>query len=207
MLQLKFLLSFLAAATLTSAAPCNHTNTGTTASAVKAAKAVYFITNEAKNAVIALKVNADGTLSEGSTTLTGGQGASGIDGAKNSTAAPDALFSQSAVKADGKVITPPDPFPPQSPPLTNFLQKTDARCSKRRLQHRLALQDLRQVGNNANLHRRPGIQLRRLPQHRHPLDQEIARVRGQLGRQSRRGLLPHLQSRSRPALAIPARHL
>jgi hypothetical protein len=65
------------------------------------AKAVYFITNAAKNSVVALKVNTDGTLSDGSITSTGGAGKSGIeDGAP---AAPDALFSQGAVKTAGSV--------------------------------------------------------------------------------------------------------
>ncbi|KAI9719047.1 MAG: hypothetical protein M1812_003677 [Candelaria pacifica] len=37
-------------------------------------KAVYVLTNDAQNAVLAMKVNGDGTLSEGTTTSTGGQG-------------------------------------------------------------------------------------------------------------------------------------
>jgi len=66
-------------------------------------KAVYFLTNDAKNAVVAMKVNADGTLADGSITETGGAGANGIDGAKNAPAAPDALFSQSALRVVGNV--------------------------------------------------------------------------------------------------------
>lgn len=108
MLHFKTLLSFLVITALSRAAPCNHTASGTAAAAVKSAKAVYLITNDVQNAIVALTVNADGTLSKGSTTLTGGQGASGIDGAKNATAGPDALFSQSAIKVDGNV---PTPFP------------------------------------------------------------------------------------------------
>lgn len=73
----------------------------------KNAKAVYFLTNEPKNAVVALRVHTDGTLSEGSITLTGGSGARGIDGMANNTAAgPDALDSQSALKAEGRVSLP-----------------------------------------------------------------------------------------------------
>lgn len=67
------------------------------------AKAVYFLTNEAKNSVVALKVHANGTLSDGSITLTGGSGASGIESNNNATAGPDSLFSQSALKAEGNV--------------------------------------------------------------------------------------------------------
>lgn len=155
MLQTKLIFPFLAIAALSGAAPCNHTNTGTTASAAKGAKAVYFITNEAQNAIVALKVNADGTLSEGSTTLTGGQGASGVDGAKNSTAGPDALFSQSAVKADGNV-NPPGPTPYPLP--TNFT--TVSHRSKRRFQHRLPLRYLRRLRNNPNPNRRLSLHFR-----------------------------------------------
>ena len=61
------------------------------------AKAIYFMTNAAKNAIVALKVAADGTLSDGSITATGGAGMNGVD-SKGAPAAPDALFSQGAVK-------------------------------------------------------------------------------------------------------------
>src|SRR5450432_642744 len=67
------------------------------------AKAVYFITNDACNSVVALKVTADGTLSDGSITMTGGSGMNGIDGATGNPAAPDSLFSQGAVKTTGNV--------------------------------------------------------------------------------------------------------
>lgn len=68
------------------------------------AKAIYFITNAANNSIVALKVAADGTLSDGSITATGGAGMQGIvDGAP---AAPDSLFSQGAVKVAGNVSTP-----------------------------------------------------------------------------------------------------
>jgi hypothetical protein len=65
------------------------------------AKAIYFMTNAAKNSIVALKVGADGTLSDGSITATGGAGMNGIE--KGAPAAPDALFSQGAVKVDGNV--------------------------------------------------------------------------------------------------------
>lgn len=71
---------------------------------LKTAKAIYFLSNDAINSVVALKVNADGTLSrDGSITLTGGSGASGIDAATNAPADDDVLFSQSALKAEGNV--------------------------------------------------------------------------------------------------------
>jgi hypothetical protein len=77
------------------------------ASASAGAKAVYFITNAAQNSVVALKVAADGTLSDGSITATGGAGLAGIDGSTNAPAAPDSLFSQGAVKVAGNVREDP----------------------------------------------------------------------------------------------------
>jgi hypothetical protein len=66
-------------------------------------QAVYFLTNDACNSVVALKVNCDGTLSDGSITSTGGAGGNGFDAANNKSSAPDALFSQGALKVDGNV--------------------------------------------------------------------------------------------------------
>lgn len=75
------------------------------------AKAVYFITNNAENSVVALKVGADGMLSDGSITLTGGKGGSGVD-AMGVTVPQDGLFSQGAVRVDGNVRSPPQAFFP-----------------------------------------------------------------------------------------------
>ena len=70
------------------------------------AKAIYFMTNAANNSIVALKVAADGTLSDGSITGTGGAGMNGVD-SNGAPAAPDALFSQGAVKVVGSVrVTP-----------------------------------------------------------------------------------------------------
>lgn len=66
-------------------------------------KAVYFITNDAKNAVAAVPIGDDGTLSGGSVTDTCGKGANSIDGMTNQPAAPDALVGQSAVSVAGQV--------------------------------------------------------------------------------------------------------
>lgn len=106
MLPVLFLPLVLAMMLLADAAPCNCP--GIEAGAAvgrtnKNAKAVYFLTNDAKNSVVALKVDTDGTLSDGSITLTGGSGASGIESKNNATAGPDSLFSQSALKAEGNV--------------------------------------------------------------------------------------------------------
>jgi hypothetical protein len=78
-----------AASNLTSSAPPN-------------AKAIYFLTNAANNSIVALKVGADGTLSDGSITATGGVGMSGVD-STGAPAAPDSLFSQGALKVAGNV--------------------------------------------------------------------------------------------------------
>lgn len=69
------------------------------------AKAIYLMANTAQNSVIAVPLSAKGMLNVagGSSTPTGGAGASAIDGSTNQTAAPDALFSQSSLKVAGNV--------------------------------------------------------------------------------------------------------
>lgn len=68
-------------------------------------KAVYMLSNQASNAVVAVPIAQDGTLDEagGSSTNTGGAGAAGIDGSTNAPSNPDALFSQSALTVAGTV--------------------------------------------------------------------------------------------------------
>ncbi|KAI4253524.1 MAG: hypothetical protein LQ352_003636 [Teloschistes flavicans] len=62
------------------------------------ARVLYLMTNDpAGNSIIALKVNHDGTLTDGSITPTGGKGLSCIDQRVNRISYPDGLFSQSAV--------------------------------------------------------------------------------------------------------------
>jgi hypothetical protein len=72
----------------------NHGNAATASVSSANAQAVYFMTNAAQNSIVALKVAADGTLSDGSITPTGGAGMNGIDSATGGPAAPDALFSR-----------------------------------------------------------------------------------------------------------------
>ncbi|KFY96698.1 hypothetical protein V498_02542 [Pseudogymnoascus sp. VKM F-4517 (FW-2822)] len=67
-------------------------------------KAIYFLTNEAQNAVVALPVGCDGTLSGGSVTGTGGKGSNAIDTNTSLPAAPDALGSQSALTVSGQYL-------------------------------------------------------------------------------------------------------
>jgi hypothetical protein len=72
-----------------------------------AGKAVYFITNDQKNAVGALPIGADGMLSNGTLTSTGGAGSNAVDGSNNQPAVPDALVSQSALTIAGNVCPRP----------------------------------------------------------------------------------------------------
>ncbi|RYP08267.1 hypothetical protein DL764_002001 [Monosporascus ibericus] len=67
-------------------------------------KAVYLLTNDAENAVVALPINADGTLSKGTSTKSGGKGATSINGATGELAATDALISQGALTVAGQFI-------------------------------------------------------------------------------------------------------
>ena len=66
-------------------------------------KAIYFLTNNQQNAVVALPIAADGTLSNGTVTETSGMGSNSIDGSTNSSAGPDALVGQAAVTVAGQV--------------------------------------------------------------------------------------------------------
>ncbi|KIW45490.1 uncharacterized protein PV06_03877 [Exophiala oligosperma] len=68
------------------------------------AKAIYFITNDQTNSVVALPVGADGKLSSGSVTGTGGSGSNFIDGSTGMMAGPDALDSQSSLTIAGNNI-------------------------------------------------------------------------------------------------------
>ncbi|KAK5651995.1 hypothetical protein OQA88_10898 [Cercophora sp. LCS_1] len=68
-----------------------------------AGKALYFITNDNANAVVALRVGANGLLSQGSVTPTNGAGSIALDAA-NQPATPDALVSQSALTIAGNLL-------------------------------------------------------------------------------------------------------
>jgi hypothetical protein len=57
--------------------------------------AVYLLTNTQSNSVVALSIGNNGTLSEGSSTSTGGIGSNAISSSTNQSSAPDALFAQS----------------------------------------------------------------------------------------------------------------
>lgn len=97
--KLTFLLAALAA--LTEAAPPISRNKpwqqGTTG------RAIYIITDEAENAVVALPIQSDGSLAAGTSTKTGGAGAYMINAASGQPVFPDPLSSQSALTLVGNV--------------------------------------------------------------------------------------------------------
>ncbi|KAK0639638.1 hypothetical protein B0T16DRAFT_463289 [Cercophora newfieldiana] len=66
-------------------------------------RALYFITNDETNSVVALPIGADGRLSPGTVTPTGGSGSVALN-ADNQPATPDALVSQSALAIAGNLI-------------------------------------------------------------------------------------------------------
>lgn len=67
------------------------------------ARAVYFMTNLASNAIVALPVGQDGTVSAGTMTSTGGAGGNLVDPTKGTPNGPDALGSQGSVQVVGDV--------------------------------------------------------------------------------------------------------
>ncbi|KAI1370560.1 hypothetical protein F4677DRAFT_350502 [Hypoxylon crocopeplum] len=67
-------------------------------------KAVYLLTNDAVNSVVALPIKDDGTLTAGTVTPSGGKGSNSIDGATMKPAGPDALVSQSALTIAGNYV-------------------------------------------------------------------------------------------------------
>lgn len=70
---------------------------------VKVGKAIYFLTNEAENAVVALPIGKDGMLSAGTVTKTGGAGAMSVNAMTGQPATPDPLVGQSALTVAGNV--------------------------------------------------------------------------------------------------------
>ena len=78
-------------------------------------KAIYFLTNDQNNSVVALPIAADGTLTQGTVTPTGGEGGNSIDGATGQPAAPDALVGQSALTIAGHVSRTSWAFKPTAP--------------------------------------------------------------------------------------------
>lgn len=69
---------------------------------VAVGKAIYFLTNDQTNGVVAIPIGADGTLSQGAVTETGGCGSVALN-SDNQPATPDALVGQSALTLVGDV--------------------------------------------------------------------------------------------------------
>ncbi|KAH8595468.1 hypothetical protein B0O99DRAFT_622974 [Bisporella sp. PMI_857] len=76
---------------------------GRPSGAQSARGAVYLISNAQANSVVSLAIGADGTLSKGSSTSTGGAGSNAVDAA-NLPETPDALASQSSLTVAGKFV-------------------------------------------------------------------------------------------------------
>jgi hypothetical protein len=92
-------------------------------------RAIYFLTNEATNAIVALPIGSDGMLSKGSITKTGGAGSVSIDSATKKPALTDALNSQSSLTIVKEASRPPRCSYPTHQVLTmsrTFLQSTQA---------------------------------------------------------------------------------
>ncbi|CAM1502754.1 Fc.00g075300.m01.CDS01 [Cosmosporella sp. VM-42] len=66
-------------------------------------KALYFLTNEDANSVVAVPIAADGSLSGGVLTKTGGKGSTAVD-ATGKAAIPDGLVSQSSLTVAGNHV-------------------------------------------------------------------------------------------------------
>jgi hypothetical protein len=87
----KAIIALAAFTFIASAAPYQQWHKATTG------KAIYFLTNDAENAVVALPIGKDGMLTAGTVTKTGGKGSNAIDGMTKMPAAPDGLVSQSSL--------------------------------------------------------------------------------------------------------------
>ncbi|KEF54629.1 uncharacterized protein A1O9_09071 [Exophiala aquamarina CBS 119918] len=66
--------------------------------------AIFFLTNDQTNAVVAIPIGADGKLSGGTVTGTGGAGSNSINGNTNEPASPDPLIGQSAIVVAGQNV-------------------------------------------------------------------------------------------------------
>jgi hypothetical protein len=68
-------------------------------------KAIYFMTNDANaNSIVALPIAADGTLTDGSITATGGAGSAEVDAVTKQSTVPDAISSQGSIRVVGNLL-------------------------------------------------------------------------------------------------------
>lgn len=107
MMQKTLLQSFVALTsilTFTQAVPEPHTGRSAKWSSwKKSPQAIYFLTNDASNAVAAVPIGSDGLLSMGTITPTGGSGSNVIVAATGEPAGPDALDGQQCLTVSGNV--------------------------------------------------------------------------------------------------------
>lgn len=157
------------------------------------AKVVYFITNTAKNSIVALKVSANGTLSNGSITPTGGAGLSGIDSSTGKPAAPDSLFSQGAIKVSGNVRF-------RSFCVLFIANEEAAPFSRQsRVKYRLLIPHLAALSNNFDHDRSTRLDTRRISNQRHHFQSPVPSMHSQFWCGGRSFLLPNLpHTRSHP---------
>ena len=99
----KALVAFASLLTCSLSAPSRPSGTGGHHGGAPSAKALYFITNDASNAVAAVPIGSNGMLSMGTVTPTGGSGEVSISSADNQPASPDGLLSQSCLTIAGNV--------------------------------------------------------------------------------------------------------
>ena len=108
------------------------------------AKAVYFLTNQQPNAVVSLKDNSDGTLTDGSITMTGGDGVTGMPLANGSPLGKGTLFGQGAVTVAGQVskqLPGPWTYLQTWNADWTFLMATVTLCRQRRIEHLVDVSD------------------------------------------------------------------
>ncbi|CAK7213475.1 hypothetical protein SCUCBS95973_001805 [Sporothrix curviconia] len=104
------LLALASVASVASARPSAPAHLDTRGSSSTAActtgKAIYITSNTAQNAVVAVPIAQNGSLAvgEGSSTSTGGTGASGVAAGTSNAAGPDSIFSQSAIAIAGSYL-------------------------------------------------------------------------------------------------------
>jgi hypothetical protein len=88
---------------ITAAAPAQGYGISQRQNTLSVGKAIYFLTNDAENAVVALPIGPDGMLSNGTVTATGGAGSNAIHSGTQEAIIPDALISQAALTVVGNV--------------------------------------------------------------------------------------------------------
>lgn len=149
--------------------------------AVKVGKAIYILTNDAENAVVALPIGADGKLSAGKMAKTGGAGSAAVD-AEGKPEAPDPLASQSSLTVAGNVsllqtfcpcLTRLRPVV-RYKKLTRFLEPLRR---ERRLQHAHHDGNLKPGPYGIDLRRQTCQSPRRVPQHCCCISKEQDRLR------------------------------